>query len=101
MKRVAIALAAVAGIYAAAVAGFYVAMLQPPARFGAIMSRVPMPAMMVLPFRPLWMSARAGSVKAGDAAPDFEMSTLDRRGRERLSELWRERPVALIFGSYT
>jgi hypothetical protein len=76
-------------------------MRQPPERFGAIMSNVPMAAMMILPFKPLWMSARAGQLMVGDAAPDFELPILDRSRTFKLSQEWRERPVVLIFGSYT
>jgi hypothetical protein len=88
-------------IYAVVCGFLYLAMRQPPERFGAIMSHVPMPAMMVLPFRPLWMSARAGQLGIGDSAPDFELPILDKSRTVRLSEEWRERPVVLIFGSYT
>ena|SRR5690242_7963170 len=88
-------------LYALATAGFYWAMLQPPERFGAIMSHVPMPVMIILPFRPLWMSARGGSLNEGDMAPDFSLPTLDRARSVTLSAELRERPVVLIFGSYT
>ena len=88
-------------LYLTAVTGLYVAMRQPPERFGAIMSNVPMMAMMVLPFRPLWMSARAGHLKVGDAAPDFALPTTEHTRTVRLSEEYRTRPVVLIFGSYT
>jgi len=93
--------ATLAGVYVIATAGLYIAMCQPPERFGAIMSHVPMPAMMVLPFQPLWMSARAGRLDVGDAAPDFVLPALDESRRVKLSEEYRERPVVLIFGSYT
>lgn len=88
-------------IYGLAVAGIYAAMHQPPETFGALMSKVPMPAMMILPFRPLWMSARAGHLQVGDAAPDFALPALEGNRVVRLSEEFRARPVALIFGSYT
>jgi hypothetical protein len=88
-------------LYGFLTAGIYVAMRQPPERFGAIMSHVPMPAMMVLPFRPLWMSARAGKLQPGDAAPDFVLPAADHSRMVKLSEELRERPVVLIFGSYT
>ena len=41
-----------------------------------------------------------GTLKVGDPAPDLRLAGY---GREplRLSELWRERPVVLIFGSCT
>ena len=101
MKGLRKILIGIAVLYGAATAAIYSAMLQPPERFGAIMSKVPMPAMMVLPFRPLWMSARAGSLRVGDPAPDFELPSLDHRTKVTLSAEYRERPVVLIFGSYT
>ena len=100
-RRLGIALSVLIVLYITATAGLYIAMRQPPERFGAIMSRVPMPAMMILPFRPLWMSARAGHLAVGDKAPDFALPTVDQSRIVRLSEQWRERPVVLIFGSYT
>jgi hypothetical protein len=88
-------------LYVAAIAGLYVAMLQPPERFGAAMSRVPAPVMRLLPFRPLWMKARTGNLAVGETAADFLLPTLERATPVRLSEQWRDRPVVLIFGSYT
>lgn len=101
LKVLGFALGCLAAVYLVATAGLYAAMRQPPERFGAIMSKVPMIAMMVLPFRPLWMSARAGQLSVGDAAPEFVLPATDRSHTVRLSEAWRERPVVLIFGSYT
>jgi hypothetical protein len=40
-------------------------------------------------------------VAEGDLAPDFELPRLDGDGDVRLASLLEERPVALIFGSYT
>ena len=37
----------------------------------------------------------------GRRAPDFTLPSLDRSRVVKLSEAYRERPVALIFGSYT
>jgi hypothetical protein len=96
-----VALGAAVLLYAAATAGLYLAMRRPPEQFGAIMSRVPMAATMILPFRPLWMTARSGPLRVGDPAPDFELPAADHGSTIRLSEQWRERPVVLIFGSYT
>lgn len=79
----------------------YVAMRQPPARFGALMARLPPVTMGILPFRPLWMSARAGALVPGEIAPDFELPTLHGDGMIRLSDSARDKPVVLIFGSYT
>jgi hypothetical protein len=82
-------------------AGLYWAMSQPPDAFGRIIARTPMPLMMVLPFEPLWMRARAGSLKQGDLAPDFRLPTLDRKETVQLSSYRGSRPVVLVFGSYT
>ena len=86
IRRLGIALSVLAIVYITATAALYIAMRQPPERFGAIMSRVPMPAMMILPFRPLWMSARAGHLAVGDRAPDFTLPTTDQSRIVRLSE---------------
>jgi hypothetical protein len=101
LKLFGIIMGGLAALYIVASAGLYVAMRQPPERFGAIMSKLPMPTLLVLPFKPLWMSARAGRLSMGDAAPDFALPAPDRSRIVKLSEEWRERPVVLIFGSYT
>jgi hypothetical protein len=44
------------------------------------------------------MSAKVGE---GDVAPDFELPRPDGNGMIRLSSLLDDRPVALVFGSYT
>jgi hypothetical protein len=41
-----------------------------------------------------------GKLKEGDAAPDLALAAYGGR-TVRLSELWRERPVVLVFGSCT
>jgi len=82
-------------------AGLYWAMSQPPAVFGGIIARTPFPFMMILPFEPLWMRARAGSLKPGDIAPDFRLPTLDHKDTVQLSSFRGTRPVVLVFGSYT
>jgi len=81
--------------------GLYAAMRQPPERFGAIMSHVPTVGMIVLPFKPLWMSARAGHLQVGDRAPDFTLRPIRGDVPVTLSEQYKSRPVVLIFGSYT
>ena len=88
-------------IYAVATAGLYAAMRQTPEAFGAIMSRVPTIAMIVLPFKPLWMSARSGHLQVGDPAPDFALPLLRGDRTVTLSNEYREKPVVLVFGSYT
>ena len=88
-------------LYGATTAGLFLIMRQPPDRFGAFMKHVPDAAMNVLPFRPLWMSARSGHLQPGDRAPDFDLPTVDHVRRVRISQEYRDRPVVLIFGSYT
>jgi hypothetical protein len=88
-------------VWAVATAALYAAMRQPPETFGRIMSHVPMPAMLVLPFKPLWMSARAGHLEVGDPAPDFALPVLHGDATVTLSNEYRQKPVVLVFGSYT
>jgi hypothetical protein len=87
--------------YVIVVAGLAIAMRQPPDTFGAIMARMPSVAFMVFPFETLWMSARAGHLKPGDSAPDFVLKTVDGSAQVTLSSFRGQRPVVLIFGSYT
>ena len=47
-----------------------------------------------------WDHRERGSLQVGHQAPDLELPLLDEE-TVRLSELWRERPVVLIFGSCT
>ena len=44
---------------------------------------------------------RNGSTRVGEPAPDFTLTTLDNSAEVTLSSYRGERPVALIFGSYT
>jgi hypothetical protein len=88
-------------VWLAATAALYAAMRQPPERFGRIMSHVPTVGMIVLPFKPLWMSARAGTLHVGDRAPDFTLPDLHGERRVTLSDEYRHKPVVLVFGSYT
>jgi hypothetical protein len=48
----------------------------------------------------LYDQRREGAVKVGDPAPDVELHRLD-AGTERLSAWFGERPVVLVFGSFT
>ena len=93
--------AGLAVLWLTAALTLYAAMRQPPARFGALMANVPPVMMGILPFRPLWLSARAGALVPGEIAPDFELPMLHGDDVIRLSDRTREKPVVLIFGSYT
>jgi len=76
------------------------AMRQPPEKFGQVMKHVPGPAFMLFPFETMWNKARAGTVQAGEMAPDFRLPTVDHKSEVELAAL-RGKPVVLVFGSYT
>ena len=42
-----------------------------------------------------------GLLQVGDLAPDLELARVDGAGPTMLSDLYREKPVVLAFGSYT
>jgi hypothetical protein len=100
-KKLLIAAGALAAVYVLLVGGLFAAMLQPPDTFGQIMKHVPWPAFVVLPFESLWNVARAGQLRVGDFAPDFNLETADKTSRVQLSAHRGQRPVVLVFGSYT
>ena len=105
--------AALALLYAIVAGALYWAMSQSPDRFGRIMARIPKPlfiVMAVMPFEPMWNSAREGSLRVGELAPDFALSVVEPRGpaggedegrRVQLSSFRGSKPVVLVFGSYT
>jgi len=101
MRKLLRVLVALVCLYLAALAVIYIAMNQQPGVFSSFMSRMPMMTFMVVPFEPLWLRARAGSLNVGDEAPDFDLETYDRKSRVRLSSFRGDRPVVLVFGSYT
>jgi len=88
-------------IYSIVVAGFYFAMCQPPGVFSSVMARTPGILFTAVPFRQMWLRARAGTLKVGDQAPDVSLETLDGKSKVQLSALRGKSPVVLIFGSYT
>jgi len=47
-----------------------------------------------------WDHRERGGLRVGQPAPDLELPLLD-QGTVHLAELWRERPVVLVFGSCT
>jgi len=49
----------------------------------------------------MWTRARKGSLHVGDVAPDFQVKTLDAKTPLQLASLWADKPVVLVFGSYT
>lgn len=88
-------------VYVALLGGLYAVMRQPPETFGRVMKHFPRYAYPLIPFKPLWLHARAGSLSVGDAAPDFTLETHDKSSRVQLSSFRGEKPVVLVFGSYT
>jgi len=100
-KRLLVTGLVLAVVWGAASVALYAAMCQPPAKFGAIMTHVPMVSMLVLPFEPLWNRARGGHLRVGDRAPDFSLPRLDGTGVVALSGEYPFRPIVLVFGSYT
>ncbi|HYM11142.1 MAG TPA: hypothetical protein VEU62_10425 [Bryobacterales bacterium] len=101
MRALARAAALLAALYLALLAGLLAAMHQPPSRFAGFMAKAQGPWMLAVPFRPLWSMARAGHLRIGDPAPDFDLLALDRQSRVRLASFRGEKPVVLVFGSYT
>jgi hypothetical protein len=79
----------------------YRAMRQPPEVFGRVMSRMPMPAYFLFPFETMWTHARGGTIQPGDIAPSLTVKKLEDKSPIELGSLWAERPVVLVFGSYT
>jgi hypothetical protein len=87
--------------YAAFVGFIWRSMRRPPEEFGRVMAKMPGVTYLILPFETLWTRARAGALKTGDAAPDFNLMNLDKSETLRLSSLTTKQPVVLVFGSYT
>jgi len=72
-----------------------------PEVFGHVMAKMPMPAYFVLPLETLWMRARKGQLSVGDAPPGLTVKKLEDHTVTDLASLWADRPVVLVFLSYT
>ncbi|MGA9979667.1 MAG: hypothetical protein WBQ08_13675 [Candidatus Sulfotelmatobacter sp.] len=92
-----------AALWVAGCGALYRIMQRPPEAFAGFMAKLPGPVPFLLfPFETLWMRARAGTLHPGDAAPDFSLAKLDKTAHVQLSTFSsQQRPVVLIFGSYT
>jgi hypothetical protein len=88
-------------VYLAFLVGAYWLMGQTPVRFASVIGKMPQVMFMGLPFETLWFRARAGVLHPGDAAPDFTLPTLDKSAQVELASFRGQKPVVLIFGSYT
>ncbi len=97
------ALCVIAVVWLATTAYLYSVMRRPPEDFGRVMAKIPGPIpFLIFPFETLWLRARAGTLQVGDSAPDFTLAKLDHTDRVQLSSFTaQQRPVVLIFGSYT
>jgi len=94
--------AALLVLYTVFFTGMAMVMRQSPERFSAVMKRIPQVMVWtLLPARHMWLWARQGSLKEGDEAPDFTLPSQDRSGEVTLSSHRGQRPVVLVFGSYT
>jgi hypothetical protein len=100
-KLAGLALAGGALLYASALVFFDTAMHQSPEYFSGVMKHVGPIPFLIFPFETMWKQARQGQLKAGDAAPDFNLPVLNGSEQIRLSSFRGSQPVVLIFGSYT
>jgi hypothetical protein len=100
-KITAAVVAVVFVLWLAFVSFIWRAMHKPPEEFARVMSHLPWEVFLIVPFETLWTRARAGSLHAGDPAPDFSLLKLDKSASVRLSELNAKSPVVMVFGSYT
>ena len=72
---------------------------QPPEVWSSVVAKAP--GWALAPTFPIMSYARKGSLEVGDPATDFELQTHDHSASVRLSDYQGDRPVALVFGSYT
>jgi hypothetical protein len=93
----------IATLWVVSCVALYRVMRQSPEQFGRVMAKIPGPVpFLILPFETLWMRARAGTLQVGSPAPDFALMKLDKTATIQLSALSAQnRPVVLVFGSYT
>ena len=104
LKWVLFGVLGLAACYVVVFAVVLMAMLQPPERFALFMTHVPTALVFrTLPASRMWLWARRGALLPGASAPDFALPRHDNSGRERvtLSSFRGQRPVVLVFGSYT
>lgn len=102
MRAVFIIVGALVGVYLLLVGALFILMVQRPAVFAKGISKVANPVLfMILPFEKLWFVARGGDLEVGAPAPDFNLKTMDRKSTIQLSSFQGQKPVVLVFGSYT
>ena len=103
LKTAIVSFLALASLWVAGCGILYRIMLRPPEKFAGFMAKLPGPVPFLLfPFETLWLRARAGALQPGDSAPDFSLAKLDKTAHIQLSSFAaQQRPVVLVFGSYT
>ena len=103
VKRTVVTLCALAAVWLTCCIALYGVMRQTPEQFGRVMAKIPGPVpFLIFPFETLWMRARAGTLQVGSPAPDFALTKLDKTAQVQLSALSaQQKPVVLVFGSYT
>ena len=88
-------------MYGGLYAYYYRGMRQEPEQIARLLDRTPVPVFMGLPFVSMWNAARAGTLEIGAQATDFTLRNQSGDGTVTLSEHAGDRPVVLVFGSYT
>jgi len=108
MRVTAKILVVVLALYAGVIGALYTIISLPPGRFANIIAGIPTseaPGSPVfrylLPLEPIFKTARRGKLHVGDIAPDFDLKLVHGDSRVRLSSFRDQKPVVLIFGSYT
>lgn len=96
--RVALALVLV---YALVCGAWFVIFQQPPEVWSVVVGKTPGWLRAITPMTPIMRSARQGPLETGDAAPDFNLQRHDHSASVRLADYQGDRPVVLVFGSYT
>ncbi|PYY12931.1 MAG: hypothetical protein DMG61_15120 [Acidobacteria bacterium] len=87
--------------YAALLFSVNRAMHRSPEEFGRFMTKMPTAIFLIAPFETMWTHARAGHLNVGGTAPDFTLATLDKNAHVSLASVRNDKPVVLVFGSYT
>src|SRR5690242_20565172 len=79
--------------YVVACAVIFAAMHRTPEKLAPFMDRIPDLFWMTLPMETMWTWANRGDLRPGDAAPDFDLRTLDGTSSVKLSSLRGRRVV--------
>jgi peroxiredoxin len=101
MRKILLVVAVLVATYTVLLGGLFFAMCREPETFSAVMAKTPDIVFLVFPFKPMWLYAREGNILVGEQAPDFTLERFDKTATVRLSEFRGQRPVVLVFGSYT